>query len=98
MRIFPVLLTFILPFIVSCNRNNVQEDTSLKPFFDNNKVEGCFGLFDNAHGDFTIYNLKRYRDSAYSPASTFKIVNSLIGFETGKITREDMVLKWDGTV
>lgn len=98
MRIFPVLLAFVLPMLISCNRNNVQEDASLKPFFDNHKVEGCFGLFDNAHGDFTIYNLKRYRDSSYSPASTFKIVNSLIGFETGKITREDMVLKWDGKV
>lgn len=95
MRIFPLLLAFILPFLVACNRNNVQEDNSLKPFFDNNKVTGCFGLFDNAHGDFTIYNMSRYRDSSYSPASTFKIVNSLIGFETGKITREDMMLKWD---
>ena len=82
--------------ILSCNRNNVQEDTTLKPFFDKSNVTGCFALFDNAHGEFTIHNLKRYRDSAYTPASTFKIVNSLIGFETGKITREDMVLKWDG--
>lgn len=29
------------------------------------------------------------------PASTFKIVNSLIGIETGKITDEKMVIKWD---
>lgn len=96
MRILPVLLALALPFLFSCNRNNVQEDNSLKPFFEKNKVEGCFGLFDNAHGDFTIYNLNRYRDSSYSPASTFKIVNGLIGLQTGQITRKDMVLKWDG--
>ena len=38
----------------------------------------------------------RYRDSAYTPASTFKIVNSLIGIQTGIITDENMVIKWDG--
>ncbi|MEI2739030.1 MAG: penicillin-binding transpeptidase domain-containing protein [Chitinophagaceae bacterium] len=36
-------------------------------------------------GQFTVHNLGRYRDSSYSPASTFKIVNSLIGLQTGKI-------------
>jgi beta-lactamase class D len=30
------------------------------------------------------------------PASTFKIVNSLIGLETGKISNEKMIIKWDG--
>ncbi len=30
------------------------------------------------------------------PASTFKIVNSLIGLETGKLTDEKMIIKWDG--
>ncbi|MCW3089264.1 MAG: class beta-lactamase [Ferruginibacter sp.] len=32
----------------------------------------------------------------FLPASTFKIVNSLIGLEIGKITDEKMVIKWDG--
>ena len=53
-------------------------------------------MFDNGTGQFTIYNLKRYRDSAFLPASTFKIVNSLIGLQTGKITNDSMVIKWDG--
>jgi beta-lactamase class D len=43
-----------------------------------------------------IYNLQRYRDSAYTPASTFKIVNSLIGLQTGRIDNEKMIIKWDG--
>ena len=41
-------------------------------------------------------NLARYRDSSYLPASTFKIVNSLIGLQTGKISSDSMVIKWDG--
>lgn len=51
---------------------------------------------DNGTGKFTVYNLKRYRDSSYLPASTFKIVNSLIGLQTGKIVNDSMVIKWDG--
>jgi beta-lactamase class D len=32
----------------------------------------------------------------FLPASTFKIVNTLIGIETGKITDENMIIPWDG--
>ena len=32
----------------------------------------------------------------FLPASTFKIVNSLIGIETGKIIDEKMIIPWDG--
>ncbi len=82
----------------SCTPNNVTVDNSLQKYFDDNKVTGTFGLFDNGQGNFTIYNLSRYRDSAYLPASTFKIVNSLIGLQTGRISGENMVIKWDGVV
>ncbi len=53
-------------------------------------------MFDNGQGAFKIYNLRRFTDSAYLPASTFKIVNSLIGLQTGVISNERMVIKWDG--
>jgi beta-lactamase class D len=53
---------------------------------------------NNGTGEFTIYNLTRYRDSSYLPASTFKIVNSLIGLQTGVITNDSMVIKWDSIV
>lgn len=80
----------------ACSPNNIKQDKSLKKYFDENKVEGCFALMDNATGKFTVYNLARYRDSSYLPASTFKIVNSLIGLQTGKIVNDSMVIKWDG--
>ncbi len=82
----------------ACATNNVTEDENLKPFFDSSAVHGCFGLYDNGHNNFTIYNLSRFRDSIFTPASTFKIVNSLIGIQTGKITDENMVIPWDGVV
>src|SRR3954471_23368795 len=93
---FYILYFSFLIFLNACTQNNVTTDNSLKKYFDENHVTGAFGLFDNGQGQFTIYNLPRFKDSAYLPASTFKIVNSLIGIETGRITNENMVIKWDG--
>jgi beta-lactamase class D len=90
------IAALLLIGLYSCSPNNVKIDNSLKRFFDDNHVNGTFALFDNGTGQFTIYNLKRYRDSSYLPASTFKIVNALIGLQTGKITNDSMVIKWDG--
>lgn len=90
----PLLISCL--FFTACSQNNVKQDKSLKKYFDENKVEGCFALMNNATGKFTVYNLSRYRDSSYLPASTFKIVNSLIGLQTGKIVNDSMVIKWDG--
>ena len=78
-------LLLLLSGLYACSPNNVKQDDSLGKYFSENKVEGCFALMDNATGKFTVYNLGRYRDSSYLPASTFKIVNSLIGLQTGKI-------------
>lgn len=82
----------------TCSPNNVTVDESLKTHFDKQNVTGTFALFDNSLGQFTIYALPKYKDSAYTPASTFKIVNSLIGLETGVIENEKMLIRWDGVV
>ena len=95
MRIFAYFLLLIFLFN-ACSPNNVKQDKSLKKYFDETKTDGCFALMDNGTGKFTVYNLARYRDSSYLPASTFKIVNSLIGLQTGKIVNDSMVIKWDG--
>jgi beta-lactamase class D len=88
-------LIFLVFSLVCCRNSNITEDNNLGKYFDSAGVRGCFALFDNGKGHFTVYNVKRYRDSFYTPASTFKIVNSLIGLQTGKITDENMVIKWD---
>ena len=85
-------------FIISlaaCSPNNITEDTSLEKYFTENNVTGCFGLFDNGKGHFTIYNPVRFSDSVYLPASTFKIINSLIGVETGIVKDSSTVIPWD---
>ena len=85
-----------ISILYSCSSDNVDEDKSLETFFAENKVTGCFGLYNNATNQFTFYNKKRFTDSSYLPASTFKIVNTLIGLQTGVISSDSMVIKWDG--
>ena len=89
-------LGFVTAFSISCSPNNVEEDSSLQKYFDEHRVTGTFALYNNATGMFTIYELKRYKDSAYLPASTFKIVNSLIAIETGRVKDDSTVIEWNG--
>src|SRR6476619_8133960 len=79
----------------SCSVNKATINNDLKKYFDSAHVDGCFSLLDNATGKITVYNMK-LDTKRVLPASNFKIVNSLIGLETGKITDEKMVIQWDG--
>ena len=91
-----ILLFLVLACsLAACSLNNVNKDQSLEKYFKENQVTGSFGLFDNALGKFTVYNVERYRDSVFLPASTFKIVNSLIALHTGVAPDEKMVIPWD---
>ena len=86
---------FLLITFFSCSVNKAKTDNSLKKYFDENKVDGCFTMLNNADGEITVYNMN-LDTQRFSPASAFKIVNSLIGLQTGRITDEKMVIKWDG--
>lgn len=99
MKRFPTFL-FLLSYsllligISSCSVNKAEIDNSLKKYFDDNKADGCFTFFNNGTGKVTVYNMA-LDTMRFLPASTFKIVNSLIGIETNRILDEKMVIKWD---
>ncbi len=90
------IIVLVAVLFNSCSSSNITKEDGLKKYFDEYKVDGTFALFNNAQGNFNIYNLSRYKDSSFLPASTFKIINSLIGLQTGRITNTKMVIKWDG--
>ena len=90
--IFPISFSL---FLFSCSVNKAKTDNSLKKYFDENKVDGCFTYLDNSTGEITVYNME-LDTQRFCPASTFKIVNSLIGLQTGRITNDTMLIKWDG--
>lgn len=91
-------MAFCVFLFTACNTTNITEEPGLQAYFDSSQVQGSFAMFDNGQGQFTVYNLARYRDSAYTPASTFKIVNSLIGLASGRVFSDTVVLPWDGIV
>jgi beta-lactamase class D len=64
----------------------------LSPLFKD--TVGCFVLYDLKQNRYTRYNEARARER-FSPKSTFKIPNSLIGLETGVIRDADFVIPWD---
>jgi beta-lactamase class D len=86
----------VAALLAGCTPNHVKTDNELQKFFVENKASGCFALFNNASGKFTVYNLTRYRDSSYLPAASFNIVHALIGLQTGIISSDSMVIPWDG--
>ncbi len=69
----------------ACSLNNAKEDNSIERYFKEKNVTGTFGLFDNGTGEFTIYNMKRFSDSALPAYQTKDIIYSLVGIETGNI-------------
>lgn len=92
-----ILLCLALMTAIGCTVNNVDIDDSLGKYFDAQGAKGTFGMFDNSRGTFTIYDLEAFR-TRYSPASTFKIVNALVGLQTGRLTSDSTVIPWDGVV
>ena len=56
---------------------------------------GCFVLLDLKTGSTLRYKPERC-SVRFSPCSTFKIPNSMIGLETGVVKDLDHVLRWDG--
>ena len=58
-------------------------------------IEGCFILHDLKHDTSLIYNPKR-ASQFFLPASTFKILNSMIALECGVVEDENEMIKWDG--
>jgi beta-lactamase class D len=85
----------VLAFLAACNSNNIVQDNDAGRYFDSAGVTGSFGLFDNPQGLFSIYQLPAFKDSAYTPAASFDIVQSLIAIQTGSASNENMVINWD---
>ena len=57
--------------------------------------QACFVLLDVKTNKYIRYNEKECQQ-AYSPCSSFKVPNSLIGLDSGAIADKDFLIKWDG--
>jgi beta-lactamase class D len=81
--------------LTSCKQKQTTEiRDDFKKYYDKFNVDGSFVLYDQQQDKFIFYNMEQFNQN-FSPASTFKICNSLIGLETGVIKDENFVIPWD---
>ncbi|MGB7441317.1 MAG: class D beta-lactamase [Coleofasciculaceae cyanobacterium] len=74
---------------------NVAQTIDFGRHFEDLGVEGAIMIYA-ANGDRIYQHNPQRNQTAFSPASTFKILNSLISLETGVISNEIAILTWDG--
>ncbi|MFT5738466.1 MAG: beta-lactamase class D [Maribacter sp.] len=84
---------------VSKTKKKAENNTILKPKFqsiiDSYEVTGCILIYDLNEDTYYSNNFE-CSNKGNLPASTFKIVNSIIGLETDVIESGSTVFKWDG--
>ncbi len=98
MNKFFACLLALVAFLSSCERDNILKQNQWGDIFKKYGVDsGCFELADNNHDQIFIYNLDR-ASKRFCPASTYKIMNSLIALETNVALDENLVIPWDGVV
>ena len=86
----------VLTMFSACQRDNILTQDQWGPIFKKYGIDSaCFELADNNHDMIYIYNLQR-ASKRFSPASTFKIMNSLIALETNVALDENLIIPWDG--
>jgi beta-lactamase class D len=89
------IIIIILTVISACSVNPKTEiHPEFKSFFDEYEVEGCFLLYDFEKEKTIVYNQERC-EKGFLPASTFKMVNTLIGLDNGIITGVEFIIPWD---
>jgi beta-lactamase class D len=87
------LIVFALTFF--CVMNSYSEDSDLEKLFKDRGVKGTIVISSlDAKTDY-VYEMARSK-TRFTPASTFKIPNTLIALEEGVIENEKEVIKWDG--
>lgn len=81
--------------LTACNRSSeVEIRDDFKAHYDAYGVSGSFALYDQHNDRYILYNEAQFKQP-FTPASTYKICNSLIGLETGVIEDENHTIAWD---
>lgn len=81
--------------LFSCNsKTNTESRIDFAKYYDSAGLKGSFLLYDPQENKYMVYNDSMAKKS-HTPASTFKICNTIIGLETGVIKDENHMLAWD---
>jgi len=93
-RTFAVLIALAVS-LSSLSARSYREVAELKKFFEEQGVAGTFVLYDVATDTMLVSDEARAK-KRFTPASTFKIANSLIGLDVGAVKDVDEVLPYGG--
>jgi beta-lactamase class D len=85
---------FFLFSLLLIAENSFSQAPDYFKYFDQYNVTGSFVMYNM--NDSSYFEIDQARcNKRFTPASTFKIFNSLVGLETGVIADENFVLEWD---
>ncbi|MDQ1142714.1 class D beta-lactamase [Pedobacter agri] len=92
------MFVFLLMLIVTTSFKFLPKEVvrnDFKKIYDKYNVQGSFVIYNKNKDEYTYYN-KEQTIRPFTPASTFKICNTLISLNSKVIDDEDVVIKWDG--
>lgn len=93
MRLTFIAMSLLIPFqVYAIEWRDIPE---LEEVFNRFGVEGTFVVYDVHSDKYFGYNRTR-AETRFSPASTFKIANSLIGLSVGVVTSVDEIIPYRG--
>jgi len=84
----------LLCTIITCSSPNQLKKTT--QYISKNNITTSI-IIENLKGDKRYIINKKQAATYFLPASTFKILNTLIALEYGAIKDEKKIIKWDGT-
>lgn len=90
-------LALLEPFPLAADDSptNMQERDELAHLFADHGISGAFVLLDAVAGEYDVVNAS-FAAPRRIPASTFKIVNSLIALETGAVRDAEEIIPYGG--
>lgn len=93
-----ILLGLPVLLLSACKDSHVSEHPEWAATFKAAGIDSaCFILRDHSHELVNVYNRNRCLQR-FTPASTFKILNSLVALETSVARDGSLVIPWDGVI
>ncbi len=84
--------------VSSCRESRLHDKPEWAKIYDSRGVkDACFIVRDHNHEAVYYYNKDRSLEQV-TPASTFKIFNSLVALENAIVQDDRTIIPWDGTV
>ena len=89
------MIFLLILMLATANSAQWLNSTKFADILERLEVDGCLVVYDENNDRYFYHNLERAQQS-FLPASTFKILNSMIALETGAIETDSTIIPWDG--